>query len=130
MSKRRNTPFKDAHTLEYGLEIASRSPTTKEVESVRCKFCIYFGRECSNGNGNGNGNDERKRKVTGNMKYITKPFRVDNYKSHLTTHKVKWEEYQECALEEKKKFFDTASEKFVITLKAHFDVEQRIYFFL
>ena len=33
------------------------------------------------------------------------------------------------SVEEKKKFFDTVSEKFVNTLKAHFDVERSEYIF-
>jgi hypothetical protein len=64
----------------------------------------------------------RQRKVTENIKYFTKPFRVDNYKSHLKTHSVKWAEYQQCSNDEKQKFFDKLP--FVNTLNAHFDVER------
>ena len=38
MSRSRVKPFREEHQLEYGLEVASRNPTTKEVDSVRCKF--------------------------------------------------------------------------------------------
>jgi len=71
--------FKDEHLLEYGLEVASRNSTTKGVDSVRCKFCITVGKE-------GASTAARKRKVTDNIKYFTRPFRFDNYKSHLKTH--------------------------------------------
>jgi len=45
MPRSRVISFKEDHLLEYGLEIASRNSTTKEVDSVRCKFCIPFGKE-------------------------------------------------------------------------------------
>lgn len=122
MSKRRVTPFNEAHELEYGLEISSRSRQTKEVDSVKCRFCIAFGKEgCKSSSA---ASSERKRKVTENIKYFTKPFRVDNYKSHLKTHSVKWVEYQALSKEEKKVFFDTVPEKFVNTLDAHYDTER------
>ena len=117
MSKKRITPFKEEHALEYGLEIASRSASKKEVDSVRCKFCIWFGKEGSV--------PERKRKITENTKYFTKPFRVDNYKSHLKTHKLKWAEYQALSKEEKRAFFDLEPEKYVNTLPAHYDIERK-----
>ena len=115
MSKRRTTPFNEAHKLEYGLEIASRDATTKEVNSVRCKFCIVFGKE-----GRLKSSSERMRKVSDNIKYFTKPFRTDNYKSHLKTHASKWDEYNKCSKEEKKVFFDISPEKYVNTLDAHY----------
>ena len=67
----------------------------------------------------------RKRKVTENIKYFTRPFRVDNYKSHLKTHAVKWAEYQPLPNEEKKVFFEQEPEKFVNTLAAHFEIERK-----
>ena len=62
--------------------------------------------------------------MTENIKYFTKPFRVDNYKSHLKTHSVKWVEYQALSKEEKKEFFDTVPEKFVNTLDAHYNAKR------
>jgi hypothetical protein len=116
MSKKRITPFNEAHVLEYGLEIASRCANNKEVNSVRCKFCISFGKEGSSSM------SSRQWKVTKNINYFTKPFQVDNYKSHLKTHSVKWAEYQQYSNDEKQKFFDKLP--FVNTLNAHFDVER------
>lgn len=133
MTKKRITPFNEAHALEYGLEIASRSASTKQVDSVRCKFCIYFGKEGRKASpvSSATTASARKRKVTENIKYFTRPFRVDNYKSHLKTHSVKWAEYQPLSNEEKKAFFEQEPEKFVNTLDAHFDIERkRAYFAL
>ena len=76
MPKSRVIPFKEEHQLEYELEVAPRNPTIKEVDSLRCIFCIAFGKE-------GESAAARKRKVTDNIKYFTRPFRPDNYKSHL-----------------------------------------------
>ena len=104
--------------LDYGLEIASRSANNKEVDSVRCKFCIAFGKEGRTLS------STRKRKVTENIKYFTRPFRVDNYKSHLKTHSVKWAEYQVLSTEEKAAFFDAVPANFVNTLSAHYDIER------
>ena len=48
------------HELEYDLEILSRTASTKDVDSLQCT---------------------QKRKVTENIKYFTRSFRVDNCKS-------------------------------------------------
>ena len=66
----------------------------------------------------------RQRKVTDNIKYFTKPFRVDNYKSHLKTHSVKWEQYKELSQEEKMVFFNKEPQKFVNSLYAYYDTER------
>ena len=114
MSRSRVKPFREEHQLEYGLEVASRKPTTKEVDSVRCKFCIAFGKE-------GASTAARKRKVTDNIKYFTRSFRPDNYKSHLKTHSEKWAEYQALNDQEKRVFFDLRAVKYINTLDAHYD---------
>ena len=110
MSKKRVTPFKEAHCLGYGLEIVDRNKDNGEVNSVRCRFCIAFGKEGRTSN------PTRMRRVTDNIKCFTKPFRVDNYRSHLKTHSAKWTEYQTCSAEEKISFFNTVSNTFVSTL--------------
>ena len=122
MSRSRVKPFREEHQLEYGLEVASRNPTTKEVDSVRCKFCIAFGKE-------GASTAARKRKVTDNIKYFTRPFRADNYKSHLKTHKEKWAEYQALKDQEKRVFFDLKAVKFVNTLDAHYEIDRKEHTF-
>ena len=103
--------------MEYGLEIASRD-VNKEVESVRCKFCVTFGKESSSSS------SARKRKVSGTVKYFTKPFRKDNYTSHLKVHSEKFAEYNALSNEEKKEFFKV-QEKIVNTLDTHFEVERK-----
>lgn len=103
--------------MEYGLEIASRG-VNKEVESVRCKFCVTFGKESTSSS------SERKRKVSSTVKYFTKPFRKDNYTSHLKVHSEKFAEYGALSNEQKKGFFKV-KEKFVNTLDAHFEVQRK-----
>jgi hypothetical protein len=103
--------------LEYDLEITSRSASNKEVECVWCNFCVYFGKE---------GRSvpfERTRKLTENVKYFTKPFRIDNYKSHLKNHSEKWEEYKRCLIDEKKSFF-CQKQKIINTLFSHYNVDR------
>ena len=97
MSKRRATSFNEAHELEYGLEISSRSRQTKEMDSVKCIFCIAFRKEGHKSSSAAS--SKQKQKVTENIKYFTKPFRVDNYKSHLKTHSIKWVEYEALSKE-------------------------------
>ena len=84
--------------LKYGLEVATRHPSTTEVTSVLCLFCRSFGREDEDA--------ERKRKRTTNLKYYSYPWRADNFSSHLKLqHPVKWNEYTSLSVEEKEKFF-------------------------
>ena len=45
MTKQRETVFNEAHDLEYGLEIVSRTASTKDFHSLQCKFCFAFGKE-------------------------------------------------------------------------------------
>ena len=110
--------------MEYGLEIASRN-VNKEVDSVRCKFCVTFGKEGQPIlSSSSTSSSARKRKVSSTMKYFTKPFRVDNYTSHLKVHSEKFAEYNALSMKEKKAFFNV-QEKFINTLDAHFEVERK-----
>lgn len=115
MTKQRVTPFNEAHELEYGLEIASRIANTKDVNSVRCKFCTAFGKE---GRKTAALSTTRKRKVTENIKYFTRPFRVDNYKSHLKTHSENGQNINNF-LVKKREFFLTQSQRNVLILFLH-----------
>ena len=118
-TKKRTTPFPKKHLLIYGLEVAcSRATETGKISSVRGKFRVAFGRVGPKTE------VERKRKVTDNIKYFTYHFRADNYKSHLKSHAIKWEEYKGCSRKQQKAFFDTGNEPFVNTLPAHFDTEK------
>ena len=48
IKKTQKTPcplIKNVRTLQYGLEIIFQHARTREVDSVRCKFCISLGRE-------------------------------------------------------------------------------------
>ena len=86
MSTIRKFEFNKSHEIMFGLKIASKDPQTNKVTSVKCMFCIYFGKD--------NDLKDRKRKSTTKVKYFVYPsFRTDNYRSHLKLHKYKWEEY-------------------------------------
>ncbi len=83
MSSKRNTPFQEAHVVEYGLKIVDRHATKKHVAGVQCRMCIVFGKEET---------DMRqaaglKRKTpvpTNNVKGWTgPPFRPELYQSHM-----------------------------------------------
>jgi hypothetical protein len=93
--------FQHKHELEFALEVHERDPRTKEVISVACKLCKFFGRDNDD-------NAVRKRKRTENMKYFKHPFRPENYKSHAAQHGSKWEDYLIASSTEKKAFFDGA----------------------
>ena len=98
----------------FGLKVSSKDPQTNEVTSVKCMFCIYFGKDYDL--------KDRKRKSTTKVKYFVYPsFRTDNYRSHLKLHKYKWEEYFKCSFEEKKLFFNFKEESIINRLESHFE---------
>ena len=43
--KNHTIPFNKEHALQHSLEIVFKHAKTREVDSVRCKFCISHGRE-------------------------------------------------------------------------------------
>ena len=68
------------------------------VVAAEYLFCVYFGRDSKVGS---------KRKITGNIKYFSRPFRADNYRQHhVKQHPQRWKQYQEASGEEKKTFFE------------------------
>ncbi|KAL4146138.1 hypothetical protein PRNP1_012010 [Phytophthora ramorum] len=96
------TPFQPGHDILYGLEVTERNPETSAVVSVACRFCIKFGREAK---------PNAKRKRTKNVHHFVFPFRVDNYKRHLTAmHPKLWKEYSDASPEDKRNFFDGAAD--------------------
>lgn len=96
--------FNTEWLLKYGLEVATREPSTGDVTSVMCLFCCRFGR--------GNEVDsiigeERKRKRTTNTKYFCYPWRADNFACHLKQqHPAKWGEYSQMSWERKEQYFE------------------------
>lgn len=97
--RKRDAAFRQVHEIEFGLEVASRDPQSHLVDSVLCRFCSTFGREERVG---------RRRKSTTNIKFFKRPFRSDNYRSHLESqHPLRWEKYRVLSLEDKKKYFET-----------------------
>ncbi|GMF65470.1 unnamed protein product [Phytophthora lilii] len=92
-------PFREQHTLRYGVSVVGRDEDTGAVTSVVCLFCRHFGREERPG---------MKRKPTNNFKYFRRPFRTDLYiQHHLTQHPMQWGRYRFASDEAKQKFFPT-----------------------
>lgn len=97
MSTKRSTPYQAKHSVEFALEISTRS-VHGDVTSVSCQFCIYRGREAKLG---------AKRKRTENVKSFTSPFRPELYrKHHDDQHPTAWTEYQELSPEQQVTFFN------------------------
>ena len=116
-SKSRQTPFKSAHLLEYGLVITQRNPKSFEVRSVRCQFCAFFGREQIIG-------QKRQRKQTENEKYWRPPFRPQYYRDrHEKQHHTRWQEYKRLSKVEKESYF-TEKVRYKETIPGHFGTSQ------
>src|SRR5436190_84776 len=98
-SNSRQTPFKTAHLLKYGLTITQRNPKTLQVCSVRCQFCAFFDREQIIG-------QKRQRKQTENEKCWRPPFPPEYYRDHHEKqHYIRWEEYKSLNKAEKESYF-------------------------
>ena len=107
------TPFQDKHLLKYGLKVSDMDPTTVLTTSVRCEFCVYYGREQSVG-------QKRVRQLTTTVKYWKSPFCAENYKKHHDSqHPLQWKQYQTLDHEEKIAYF-TDKLQFKDTLHSHF----------
>ncbi|KAI9923243.1 hypothetical protein PsorP6_001465 [Peronosclerospora sorghi] len=92
------TPFQPAHELKYGIEVMHIDPATKRIVSVRCQFCVYFGKEDSG--------EPRARKQTNRIKKW-ESFRPELYESHHKgQHATHWSAYQALDHDAKTKFFD------------------------
>jgi hypothetical protein len=86
--------FQERHVLEFGLQIQHRN-VAGDVDSVRCDFCQYFGRETKPG---------CKRNRMTSVHSWTPSYRRENYISHhKSQHPEKWADY--------KAFVRTAAEK-------------------
>ncbi|KDO25012.1 hypothetical protein SPRG_09742 [Saprolegnia parasitica CBS 223.65] len=99
MAPSRTTPFQSKHALEYGLELVATSADGDQT--VRCKFCVYEGRDkvevCPGAT--------RKRKSRTDIQFFKRPFKPENYRSHLKQHEASWAVYKELSLEKKKVYF-------------------------
>jgi len=106
------TKFQVKHQVEYGLEVTQRSTAqSANVLSVRCRFCVAFGREDRVGS---------KRQKTTNVKFFNHPFLPHHYRQHLSSqHSECWETYQTLTKAEKAEYFDNRT-PFSATLSAHF----------
>uniref|UniRef100_M4BWZ7 Uncharacterized protein n=1 Tax=Hyaloperonospora arabidopsidis (strain Emoy2) TaxID=559515 RepID=M4BWZ7_HYAAE len=113
----KTTPFQEKHALEFGLELIKTEKGG--AQPVRCLFCIYDRRDkVKIGRSTG-----RKRKSRVDIKYYTKPFSPQNYRSHNTTqHGKAWAEYSELCKAEKREYF-TEKTMIVNTLHHYLDVE-------
>ena len=84
---------------------------TNHVLSVRCQFCVYFGKEETPGM-------KRQRQQTKNVITWSIPFRPEKFVSHHKgQHPLKWAEYQQFDIETEKKFFEGVS-PFMNTISA------------
>ena len=122
--KKRITPFNQEHVIAYGLKVCERDPTTKQIVSVSCRFCVHFGREEKVG---------AKRKATTNIQYFRCPFRADVYTKHLVSqHSSNWEIYRALSNKKKSTFFEENA--LVVhrnTLKSYFSGAQiPLHFFV
>ncbi|KAI9912405.1 hypothetical protein PsorP6_005472 [Peronosclerospora sorghi] len=105
------TPFQPAHELKYGLKVMHIDPATKRIVSVRCQFCVYFGKE--------DAGESRARKQTNRIK-TWESFRPELYESHHKgRHATYWSAYQALDHDAEKKFFDNVQSP-VNTLHSHF----------
>lgn len=106
------TPFQAKHVLKFGLMITQVDAASKRVLSVRCQFCVYFGKEEVAGS-------KRQRQQTENVK-TWETFRGELYeKHHVGQHKTHWEAYQVLSADEKKTYFDNVA-PFANTIHRHF----------
>lgn len=113
--------FLPTHATTYGLKVSARHPSSGEVSSCVCRFCIAFGREEKIGG---------KRARTTNMKYF-QTFRTDGYQRHLSTaHAQKWAEYQQLESKEDKEQFFKSQTSYVNSLDAHLEDKQQIHFLI
>uniref|UniRef100_M4BSY7 Uncharacterized protein n=1 Tax=Hyaloperonospora arabidopsidis (strain Emoy2) TaxID=559515 RepID=M4BSY7_HYAAE len=111
----KTTPFQEKHALEFGLIKTEKGG----AQTVRCLFCIYDRRDkVEVGSSIG-----RKRTSRIDIKYYTKPFAPQKYRSHNTTqHGKACAEYRELCNAEKRECF-TGKTKIVNTLHHYLDVE-------
>ena len=101
------------HEIKFALKVIYRDPETKNVVSVRCQFCVYFGKEDATQN-------PRKRARTDNTMSWTDNWRVDLFKNHhLSSHPSIWEIYNTSTEAQKLSFFDDKI-AFKDTILTHF----------
>ncbi|KAI9906624.1 hypothetical protein PsorP6_016483 [Peronosclerospora sorghi] len=106
------TPFQPAHELKYGLKVMHIDPAIKRIVSVRCQFCVYFGKEDSG--------ESRDRKQTNRIN-TWESFRPELYESHHKgQHATHWSAYQALDHDAKKKFFFDNVQPHANTLHSHF----------
>ena len=106
------TKFQSMHELKYALKVMHVDPSSKLVQSVRCQFCVYFGREEEIG-------QKRARKQTARIK-TWESFRPELYEAHHAgQHRGQWTIYKSLDSEDKKRFFDNVSAH-ANSLESHF----------
>ena len=92
-------------------------PASKQVTSVRCQFCVYYGKEQAAG-------AQRARKQTVRIK-TWESFRPELYESHHRgQHMDQWSIYQALDSESKKSLFEKVS-PVANTLHAHFGSREK-----
>ena len=106
------TPFHTSHIKLYGVRIAGCCPSSGQVKTVQCLFCLNFGRKEKSG---------MKRKPSSSIHFYLSPFCYDSYLRHLQSqHSLWYEEYCKMTPEEKGNYFSIESVK---CLAKHFQLE-------
>lgn len=117
MSSKHQMTFQTLNLLEYGLKVVERAPSSSEIVSVSCQFCISFSSEEKIGS---------KQKATTNVVYFKNPFRSDSFRGHMEAQQPTcWKQYLSGSNESKNNFFkDNCSVLFKNTIPSHFTGKQ------
>jgi hypothetical protein len=110
----RGLNFNDKHLEEFGLKKINDAPVT-----VRCNFCVHFGREERPG---------AKRKSSTNWTSFERgSFQTQNYRQHLIgAHPKKWASYQELGVDPAARMAFWGNDEPTTLTQARLDREARV----
>jgi hypothetical protein len=119
MPRRRDTNFQREHIIKFGLSIIERDLRTQGACAVRCRFCVFFGREEVIG-------EKRKRHQTENVKDF-RSFSPELYrKHHEGQHSTRWKVYEKLTQAGKESYFDEKVQ-YKETITSHFGHTDHVY---
>src|SRR5271170_8096518 len=114
VNKKGSGVFQTSHTSLYGLKVMERCPSTTQVISVRCEFCVYFGVEIDDTKA------PRVRATKTTFMTWKRPFRVDKFQNHhKSQHASSWATYQTCSFDQQAQFFTSVRTPYANTMLAH-----------
>lgn len=112
-----NTAYKASYSLQYGLAVISRTPTTVKVNAAKCHFCQTFGGEPIMQGRIAKTNRDRKDHKVFSTKFIT-----DAFLQHQSLmHRDHWRKYKELTNAEKAICFSVET-PFGETIPSFFDL--------